>query len=329
MTRFLAPDLSALPPPPAIEVLDYEATVTARKADLSARLRIAGQDETADLLVLETEPLTISVESEASFEITQRGRINDAVKAVLVATSTGADLDHVCATNYGVARLTLVEADPDADPPVLEVREDDDTFRARALLSMEARSGAGPEGAYLYFALQASPDVLDAQVYSEDDGAEYADGSPVLAPEVLVVVVSRVGDGTTSPELLSAVAAALAPEDRRPIGDRVTVEGAAITRYSIEAVLKHGPGPSEPIVAAALARVQAYVAQRRFVGRKVQRLGIGGALKVTDVEELELVIRDGAGGVVTAEAIDPGSKGSAYCTGIALTAQVLSDTWRG
>lgn len=329
MTRFLAPDLSALPPPPAVEALDYEATVAARKADLDARLRAANLDESADLLALEAEPLTIAIQSDASFEINQRGRVNDAVRAVMASTARGLDLDHVCVTNYGVARLTLVEADPDADPPVLEVKEDDDTYLARALLSMEARSGAGPEGAYLSIALGASSDVLDAQIYSEDDGAVYANGDPVIAPEILIVVVSRIGDGTASSGLLEAVAAEASPEDRRPIGDKVTVEPATILRYSVEAVLKHGPGPSEPILEAARARAEAHVAQRRFVGRKVQRLGIGGALKVTDVEELELVIRDADGAVITAETIDPGSKGSAYCTGITLEGVVLEDSWRG
>jgi phage-related baseplate assembly protein len=205
---------------------------------------------------------------------------------------------------------------------VAQVDEADDDFRARAVLSLEARSTAGPEGAYVYFALSADPEVLDAECYGEEDGAVYAGSFGfVTAPEVLLVILSRIGDGTPSDELLSTVYAALSPEEVRPIGDKVTVEPAKIVTYSVEGVIRHKPGADPaPLLAAATAQVQAYCTARRRIGRVHQRLGIGAALKVTDAEEIELLL--------PVADIDPGSKGAAYCTSVTLTAEAVEDDWR-
>jgi phage-related baseplate assembly protein len=46
-----------------------------------------------------------------------------------------------------------------------------------------------------------------------------------------VTVLSRDGDGTASQELLATVDTALNDEDVRPVGDRVTVQSAKISRY--------------------------------------------------------------------------------------------------
>lgn len=321
MSRFSAPNLAGLPPPPAIEVLDYEAIRASRISDLDARLRAAGQGDVADDLVLESEPQTIAQQTNATFDLNLRGRINDAVRGNLIATATGAALDHLAVTLYGIERLTLVEADPDATPPVVAVLESDADYRDRAMLSFEARSSAGPQGGYEFFAKSADPDVLDVRAYAEDDGALYANGDPVLAPEVLVVVLSRQGDGTPSSDLLDTVAAALNAEEIRPCGDKVTVEPASVTPYTVVGVIKHAPGADPaPLLAAAEARVAQYTTARRRIGRLHQVLGIGAAMKVTDVEEIELTspVAD----------VDPGSKGAGYCVSISLTAQSLEDDWR-
>jgi phage-related baseplate assembly protein len=321
LSRFVAPNLAGLPPPPAVEVLDFEAILAARIADLQGRLTAKGLPAVAAVLALESEPLTIAQQTGATFEATLRARINDAVRANLIASAVDGDLDQLAATFYGVERLVLVEADPDADPPVTEVKESNDDFRARALLSLEARSTAGPEGAYIYFGLSADPDVLDVECYGEEDGALYADDTPVLAPEVLLVVLSRIGDGAPADELLETVAEAVNAEEVRPIGDKVTVEPAEITTYAVVGVVRHRRGADPaPLLAAATAQVEAYVAARRKIGRIVQRLGIGAAMKVTDAEEIVLTS--------PAADVDPGSKGAGYCTSVTLTAEAVEDDWR-
>lgn len=322
MSRFVAPNLAGLPPPPAIEVLDFEAIVAARIADLTTRLDAKGLTDVSAVLALEGEPLTINQQTGASFELQMRQRVNDAVRSNLIASAVGGDLDQLAATFYGVTRLVLVEADAEADPPVEEVLESDADFRTRAVLSLEARSTAGPEGAYVYFALSADPDVLDVACYGEEDGAVYAGSVAfVTAPEVLLVVLSRLGDGTPSEELLTAVSEAVSAEEVRPIGDKVTVEPASVVTYAVEGVIRHKPGADPaPLLAAATAQVQAYCNARRRIGRVHQVLGIGAAMKVTDAEEIELISPAGD--------VDPGSKGAAYCTAISLTAEAVEDDWR-
>jgi phage-related baseplate assembly protein len=326
--RFVSPDLAGLPPPPAVEALDFEALLAARLADLDTLLGEAGLDDIRPVLALEGEPLVIAQQVGAAFELAYRQRINDAVRGVLWATAVGGQMDHLAATFYGIARLIVVPADPGAVPPVLEVKESDDAFRARGLLSLEARSTAGPEGAYIYFAVQ-NPAVKDAAVYGEEDGAYYGVDAEdlVLAPEVLVVILAQAGDGTADAPLRAAVLASLNAEEIRPIGDKVVVEAASILKFSAEGVIRYAAGADPaPLIEAAQAQAQAYCDARHKVGRNVQRLGIGAAMKVTDVEEIELVLKDENGDVIVGDIV-PGPKGAAYCTGIAITAAIMTDSW--
>lgn len=311
-----------------MESLDFETILAARLADLGSRATTAGLPDVAEVLTLESEPLTIAEQTNSYFELLLRQRINEAVRANLVATATGADLDQIVATFYGVERLTITPVDNTTTPPTPAVLEDDDTFRQRALLSMEARSVAGPEGAYVFLALQADPDVLDAACYSEDDGAVYAGGAQVLAPEVLIVVMSRTGSGVATGALLDAVKTGLSGEEVRPIGDKVVVEAASISEYSVTGIVQYAPGADPSvIVAQATANMQAYTTSRHAIGRTVQQLGLGAALKVTDAEEVELHVFNSAGNPVSGD-IDPGSKGAAFCTAITITAVVAEDSWR-
>lgn len=320
MSRFASPNLAGLPPPDALGAVDYEAMLAARIADLKARLTAAGLPDVAARLDSEAEPLTIGQETDSHGEMLLRQRVNEAVLANMIAYATDANLDHLVATRFGISRLVVTPADPDAVPPVEAVMERDEDFRDRALLSMEAHSSAGPEGGYAYFALQASAEVHDVAVYGEEDEAEYIGGDPVLAPEVLVTILGKEGVVASS-GLRATVLAALNQEEVRPVGDKVTVESATVETYAVVGVVRHAPGADPaPLLALAHAQVAAYAAARYRIGRIAQRLGIGAAMKVTDVEEIVLTL--------PAADVDPGSKGAAWCTSITLTAEVAEDDWR-
>lgn len=319
MTLYIAPSLAGLSPPPALEVVDFDAVVAARVADLTGRCIARGIPDAVGVLELESEPLRIGQETDSYFEILLRQRVNEAVRAVLIATSTGNDLNHLALTFYNATRLPVV-ADSRPYDEAAEDWEDDDTFRDRAVLSMEERSVAGPEGAYVSRALKV-PGVLDAACYGEEDGATYADGTPVIAPEVLIVVLARDGDGTPGDALLRAVRDALSAEDVRPIGDRLTIEPATILPYTVEGAIAVPPGTdTEPLLTEARKRVAAYAARRRRIGRLVQRLALGACLRVTDDEDQSLSqpLTD----------LDPGSKGATFCTRINIEPAVLPETWR-
>ena len=315
MSRFVSPDLSRLPAPDALEALDFEALVAARLATLKTRAE--ARSFPYDVETLESDPLVIDQQTGAVHELMVRSRVNDAVRAVLLVTATGPQLDHIAATYYGISRLVVTPATGN-QPAVMEADAD---FRARIALAVEAWSTAGPEGAYIFHALEADGNVLDVAVYSEEDEAVYANSTPVLAPEVLVVVLSRVGNGAPSSELLARVLTDLSAREVRPIGDKVVVEPATVVPYAVSATLKVRAGADASLlVDEARSRVEAYVAARRRVGAIVQRLGLGAALKVTDVEEIVLSS--------PATDIDPGSKGAGHCTGITITADAAEDSWR-
>ncbi|KTC41388.1 hypothetical protein AO260_21970 [Pseudomonas sp. ABAC21] len=98
------------------------------------------------------------------------------------------------------------------------------------------------------------------------------------------------GDGTAPPELLAVVNAYLSDDDRRPVADRLTVQGAQILNYQVKAklyLLSSGP-ESEPILAAAEQRLLAYVHQRRRLGMEVSESALHAALHVEGVRKVEL-----------------------------------------
>ena len=156
--------------------------------------------------------------------------------------------------------------------------ESDDSLRERAQMAWEGLSTAGPRNSYIFHARAADGRVADATAESP---------SPAVA---VVTVQSLLGDGTASPDLLALVNTYLSDEDRRPVADRLLVQGADILKYQIKAklyLLSSGP-ESEPIVAAAEQRLLAYVHQRRRLGMEVSESAVHAALHVEGVRKVEL-----------------------------------------
>ncbi len=314
MARFIDIDLSSLPAPDAVVIPDFEALLAARKADIVARFaaRVSDPVLIADLeavLGLESEPLTIDAEAGTYREVIVRQRINDAVRAVLLATSQGADLDNLVA-RLGVQRLTAT-ADPAAVPPVPEYRESDNDLKRRYILALEAFSTAGPYGAYLFHALSAHPHVKDAGVYGPEE--EFVDPG-----HARIVVLSRTGTGVPTQQVLDAVLAQLSPKDIRPLTDYVDVVAASVTEYEIAYHLEipRGPDPAL-VVAAAEEALAAYAAQRHRVGAIVADSGLDAAAHQPGVER---AIRSSPAGDV-----NPGKQGAAWCTGITVTWEIVGD----
>ncbi len=134
--------LSQLPAPAAIEETDFEGIFARKKAALTALCPESIRETVAQTLELESEPLTIDLQQQAYQELLVRNRINEAVKANLLAYAQGSDLDHIAA-QYGLSRKTIRAADPDANPPVAAEYETDDAFRARVQAHPE-KYAAGP-----------------------------------------------------------------------------------------------------------------------------------------------------------------------------------------
>ena len=265
MSAYKAIDLSKLPAPDAVEPLDFEGIVTAYKAlltDGDAATGIVGDPSLAPALALESEPLTKQVEAGAYRELLVRNRVNAGVRAALLAYAMGADLDNAAA-NLGVGRLD---------------GEDDDRLRARAVLSPESWSCAGPVGAYVYHALSASLAVADVLPSSPAPG------------QVRLAILSTAIDGVASPDLLAAVSTAINADDVRPLTDQVTVVSATVAAYDVVASYTVLPGPDATTVETAqAAAVQAYAAEQRKLNRPIRRNALIACLNQPGVDALALL----------------------------------------
>lgn len=264
-------DLSLLPAPIVLEPLDFETLYQEALTDFRA---LMGENWSAPL---ESEPVVKLLEKRAYDKMMERARINDAAKSLLLAFARGSDLDHLAA-NYNVKRLTVVEADPAAVPPTDAQYESDDSLVKRTLLAFEGMSIAGPRDAYVFHALSADGQVADAQASSP---------SPAT---VVVSILSRLGDGRASDDLLEKVRIALSDEDVRPVGDRLIVQSADLIDYQIEAVLYLYPGPEmELSLNEANASLERYVNEQRRLGRDIRQSAIHAALHVSRVQRVELI----------------------------------------
>lgn len=269
MAGYTAIDLSQIAPPDIVETISFETVLAAMLADLQVR----APEFTA---LVESDPAYKILEVAAYRETLIRQRVNEGARAVMLAYAGGADLDNLAAL-FGVARLVIDEGDPDAVPPVPPEYESDTELRRRTQLALEGFSTAGPRGAYIFHALSAAADVLDANATSPAAG------------EVLITVLSRTGDGEASTELLDAVEAAVSADDVRPLTDTVTVASAAIVDYAITATLHFYDGPDRAVVlAAAQAAAQAYAAAQHRIGRDVTLSGVYAALHQLGVQRVTL-----------------------------------------
>lgn len=285
MSAFTAIDLSRLPAPSVVEVLDYEAILAARKARL-----IALAPDLEAVLALESEPLVKFLEAESYGEMIMRARVNEAAAAVMLAYARGADLDHLAATSE-VARLP---------------GEVDDRLRARVQQSYHMRAAAGPSGAYVQHALGVSPDIIDVQVWSPSAGrvdvavlARAAHAVSDLDPQAAAVGKALFGAHSDSAlawavelsdhALLESVRARLNGDGVRPLTDQVVVKAAAVTTYAIAAVVEVLPGPdADAILARRRAALDAHLASLRIIAMDVTRAGIIAALVEPGVKNVML-----------------------------------------
>ena len=145
-------------------------------------------------------------------------KLNDAVKAVLIATSTGNDLDNVAA-NYNIARSIVTPADPDAIPPTEAVFETDDAFRNRILLT---QAGIRAESDS-YFSSVALDVERVADVFVQSTTAAVID----------VYILATDNGGVADSALLTAVSDAFSAEIVKIGGVQVNVNSASIVTQDL------------------------------------------------------------------------------------------------
>jgi phage-related baseplate assembly protein len=348
MSRFVAPDLEALGDVPQVVPVSFEGIKSARDEFLVAALARVGI--TYDVTGLETDPLVIAYSEGGGYqEMNFRQRVNEAIRGLSLATAIRGDLDHIGATYAGIGRLIYPNAadDQPANSQWDDLRgkwvETDTIFRARIKLAFEAFSTAGPEGAYVFHALELDGvrDIADAAAYSEEDAATYSDtlhsdaysmgliaapfagrndGDPVLAPEILIVALPTETYGAVDQALLDRVFRACTAEDVRPLGDNVRIEAATVTPYDIAVTLYYAPGSDASAMAAeAKRRLEAYAADRRRIGLSIQREVIGGRAAIDNNVTVDVVSPPAD--------IEPGSKGVGQVGTITVTTVQAQGSW--
>lgn len=287
---FTGVDLSRLPAPAVIETLDFETICAAALAQFQVYF------PAFDARV-ESDPVVKLIQLFAYRELLLRQRVNDAARAVMPAYAVGADLDHLAAV-LGIERFVLAAGDPANG--IAPTYESDDDFRRRMVLAPEGYSVAGPEGAYIFHALSAHSDVLDASAVAP------------VAGQVLVTVLSRTGSGVPAAPVLAAVTARLSDKTVRPLTDLVTVQAASVIPYQVTATLTFLAGPDRSLVLAnARAALDAYIAATHRLGRDVTRAGIIAALYQEGVQNVALAS--------PAADITISRQQASHCTAIALT----------
>jgi len=278
-TRFLAPDLTQLAPPQLIEEVSFEAILTAQKAWVLSQwdvVRVTRPDlPPIDTLGLETEPMTIVLQSYAYRETIIRALINDKARAVLLAYAVGTDLDHL-GVLFGTVRMVIVPA-TDTVPVIME---SDDRFRRRIQLAPEAFSTVGPRGAYIYFALTESAEVMDAWAYSPSDGR-------------VNVVVAGFNGADVSDDVMATLMRRFAMEDTVPLTDDVNVMRAARTDYSVAIVAYFSRGPDPLLIKSTIeTAVRNYATMNERIGATIYKSGLVSVARIPAIDNVVIDIGD-------------------------------------
>lgn len=193
-------DLSKLPAPNVMEVLDYQRILDGMKAQLIEK------DPEFSALV-ESDPAIKILEICAWRELLLRQRINNAAHANLLAFSTNADLEHLGAF-YNVQRQS---------------EESDERYRVRISAKISGWSTAGSKAHYVYHALSADPRVKHARAESPEPGL------------VRISVLSNEGDGTPTKDLLQSVRRFITQDHVRVLTDTVEVVGVTMITLHVKA----------------------------------------------------------------------------------------------
>lgn len=276
-------NLANVPLPAVVEVLSFEEILVDMQDDLIERF-----PDIEPALQLESSIANKLMQVFAYRELLLRARVNDAAKALMLATAGGTDLDNFAA-DFGMERLVIGE-DDDGNP----IYESDDDFRNRRNLAPDGYAAAGPENAYRFFALSADGKVKQAEaIKGENNRCD-------------VILLGRDGDGEVSQEIVSKVYDALSPKTRRPLTDSVYVRSAAIVHQPIKVNITVQTGPDPVTIAAkAKASIEKYAQDRASIGAVLRVDGIIGAAHSGNALESAVVIEPEAD-------VDPGKFGAVY-----------------
>ena len=247
-------DLASLPAPVVIESLSFETIFEELQAEFQSRY----PDYSA---LLASDPAVKLLEVAAYREVLLRNRINAAAKASLLAFATGGDLDHLAAF-YGVTRLT---------------DETDEALRLRTRQRIIGFANAGGAAHYRYWALSASPEVVDVAVDSPEPGR-------------VRISVLPTGHSETVPEaVIAAVRDVVMRDDVRVLTDTVEVVPAELIPVTVTARIWLYPDTPMAAFEAIEARLTQALVARAGLGWDLTRSWCIAELHQGSVHKVELL----------------------------------------
>lgn len=266
-------DLSRLPLPHALEVIDFERYL----ADFLERFVVEWdtqreRDPTLpayDTGNLVREPAMRIGRAVTKLRLLDRQRVNDVIKALFAPLAQRADLDNVAA-RQNVERLVIVPAAGN-QPAIME---SDASLLRRYLLSFE-RASAGSRNRYLYEAHTAWPQSADmtaglwgAKVNGWREHGRRGDTD--------IVIIGPYGRLATSEEK-ALVRAAVTHPSVQPEAVAVTVLNAQRAEYQVDLVVEVSSGPDAELVRQeAVARVTRAAESRLEIGGEIPAGFIAG-----------------------------------------------------
>lgn len=273
---YSAIDLSALPAPSVIDTPDFQAIL----AERLAQFQLFAPDYT---VLLESDPAVKVHQSLSYQEVILRERINYAVGQSLLPLANGANLDQVAAF-YNVARLVVQAANPDTIPPLQLIMENDDAFRYRVQTRIMAWSVGGTAEHYRYWAMSADPRVLDAVAYSPDMGNGFNMGG-----QVIVAVMSAVGNHVPTDDLVAAVNTALTDTAVKILSDILIVQPATPISFNVQATIRLQPNTPKAVFDGLNAALLAAFNKIQGLGTDVTLSWLMSILQVAGVYDVQLV----------------------------------------
>jgi phage-related baseplate assembly protein len=100
----------------------------------------------------------------------------------------------------------------------------------------------------------------------------------------VVTLLSRIGDGTVSPELLTSVRSKLNSDDVRPLSEELIVQAAEIIGWELEADIYTYNGPDQQLVLkAAKESFATYLAEQQMLQADITDSALSRALHVPGV----------------------------------------------
>jgi len=165
----------------------------------------ADENKSRYALDLPLNALARTVSIAAWYRALGRQEVNEGVRAVMIATATGSDLDNRA---FG-ENLTRLDG------------ETDDAFRKRIVLYPESL-GTGTGGSYEFYAISADDSIKQAEVTSPNPC------------EITIYLLSNQGNGSVQQEIQDKVLATVLSPNNHALGDDITVNSVEIVEYNID-----------------------------------------------------------------------------------------------